>query len=50
MNVNLNNFKNQLDIIYNNIDNSFRKSDIKRSKNDFIINNMLKNLNDYKQN
>lgn len=50
MNVSLNNVKNQFDIIYNDIDNLFRKDNIKQSKNDFIINNMLKNLNDYKQN
>ena len=50
MNANLNNVKNQFDIIYNDIDNSFRKNDIKRSKNDFIVNDMLKNLNDCKQN
>ena len=30
--VNLNNVKNQLNFIYNDIDNSFRKEDIKRSK------------------
>ena len=48
INVSLNNVKNQLDTIYNDIDNSFRKNDIKRSKNNFIINNMLKNLNNCK--
>ena len=48
MNANLNNVKNQLDTIYNDIDSSFRKNDIKRSKNDFIINDILKDLNDCK--
>ena len=50
MNASLNNVKNQFDIIYNKIDSSLRKSDIKRLKNEIIINEMLKNLNDCKQN
>ena len=47
-NVNLNNVKNQLNIIYNDIDNSLRKKNVKRSKNDDIVNDMLKILNDCK--
>ena len=46
--VNLNSAKNQLNIIYNEIDSSFRKKNVKRFKNDDIVNNMLKLLNDCK--
>ena len=47
-NVNLNNVKNQLNIIYNNINNSLRKKNIKRFKKKVTINDILKNLNDCK--
>ena len=47
-NASLDSAKNQLNIIYNDIDNSLRKSDVKRSKNDDIVNSMLKLLNDCK--
>ena len=47
-NANLNNAKNQLNIIYNEIDSFFRKKDVKRLKNDDIVNSMLKLLNDCK--
>ena len=49
-NANLNIAKNQLNIIYNNIDNSLRKNDVKQSKNNKIVNNMLKLLNNCKYN
>ena len=48
MNVNLNNVKNQLNTIYNNIDSSLCKKNIKRLKKDTTINEFLKNLNDCK--
>ena len=50
MNANLNSVKNQLNTIYNNINNSLRKSNIKRPKEKITINKILKDLNDYKQN
>ena len=50
INVNLNNVKNQFNIIYNDIDSFLKKNDIKRSKKEITINEMLKNLNDCKQN
>ena len=47
-NANLNSAKNQLNVIYNDIDSSLRKNDVKRSKVDDTINNMLELLNDCK--
>ena len=47
-NANLNSAKNQLNIIYNNINNSLRKNDVKQLKNNNIVNNMLKLLNNCK--
>ena len=49
-NASLNNAKNQLNIIYNNINNSLRKNDVKRLKNNNIVNNMFKLLNNCKHN
>ena len=46
--VSLNNVKNQLNFIYNGIDNSLRKGDIKRSKKKATINGMLEDLDDCK--
>ena len=46
--VSLNNVKNQLNIIYNDINSSLRKKNIKRFKKKITINDMLKNLNDCK--
>ena len=48
LNANLDNVKNQLDTIYNGIDSSLRKKDIKRSKNETIINGFLEELDDCK--
>ena len=47
-NVELNSLQNQLNIIYNDIDSSLRKNNIKRLKVDVILNAFLKNLNDCK--
>ena len=47
-NIELDNLQNQLNIIYNNIDSSLRKNRIKRFKVNVILNDFMKNLNDYK--
>ena len=49
-NIEFNNLQNQLNIIYNDIDSSLRKNDIKRFKFDVILNKFLKNLNNCKHN
>ena len=47
-NIEFDNLQNQLNIIYNDIDSSLRKNNIKRFKIDVILNEFLKNLNDCK--
>ena len=49
MDASLDNVKNQLDTIYNGIDSSLRKGDIKRPKDGSTINGMLEDLDDCKQ-
>ena len=48
--VELNLLQNQLNIIYNDIDFSLRKKDVKRSKIEtkVTLSNMMKNLNEIK--
>ena len=49
-NVSLNELQNQLNIIYNDINSSFKKNDIKKFKTDMnvILNNLMKNLDEIK--
>ena len=49
-NIEFDNLQNQLNIIYNDIDSSLRKNDIKRFEFNVILNEFLKNLNDCKYN
>ena len=49
-NVDLFQLRNQLDVIYNDIELKIRQFDIRRSKNDTSLNDFLSNIDDVKYN